>query len=174
MFGGLSPTWIGGFMITLDSNGGQCDLTYIFCSDNTTIGSLPVATRENCTFSGWITDDGKIIDQNYMPTKDIILHAYWYKESVINIGSVAMTNYMDFSKVQVNGLEGWYYYATKYTSPESIGYSKITSFSPLRASNASITSRGFAGNRAVVLVYTRSAGKTAGSITIKFKGYLSY
>ena len=45
------------YRVTLDANGGTCELSRLWCTYNQSYGSLPTPTREGYYFTGWYTDD---------------------------------------------------------------------------------------------------------------------
>lgn len=72
----------GVFKITFDANGGTADEESKTTYYGEKIGDLPNATRDNCIFKGWYTEDGTEVtsDTEYNFANDLTLKAHWYSD----------------------------------------------------------------------------------------------
>ena len=67
------------FTVTFNGNGGTPSKESILVEENSEIGTLPTATRENYIFDGWFTEasGGTSITENTKVTSDITYYAHW-------------------------------------------------------------------------------------------------
>ena len=75
----LYAQWKGNYTVTLDANGGSVDPEEKEVLVGDSIGGLPVPTYTGHSFKGWYigTVDAILVDEDYIPTSDITLHAHW-------------------------------------------------------------------------------------------------
>lgn len=52
--------------ISLDPNGGECDVSYILMESGQSAGDLPVPTRTGYQFTGWYMEDGSQLTSSYI------------------------------------------------------------------------------------------------------------
>lgn len=71
--------------IHFDSNGGEIDIDKKLVMWNSKIGTLPIPTRENCTFDGWFTEGGIQVtsDTIFTELKDMTVKAHWTSRWVL-------------------------------------------------------------------------------------------
>ena len=65
--------------VYFNANGGEVDTDSKFLKQNSTLGELPVPTRDGFTFLGWFTEDGTELtkDTVFTATNDLTLRAHW-------------------------------------------------------------------------------------------------
>lgn len=75
----------GSFNIILDPNGGECEQDYIVAYYGSSIGQLPVPTREYYTFDGWYTESGELVTSTsiFARTENLNLVAHWTLNSFL-------------------------------------------------------------------------------------------
>ena len=67
------------YVVALDPQGGVCDVENITVKVDTTIGELPVPTRDGYLFEGWYTDpvEGVPVTAQTVVTEDMTAYARW-------------------------------------------------------------------------------------------------
>lgn len=67
------------YTVTWDENGGTCSTITTTVEENTAVGTLPEAEKENCTFDGWFTEleGGEQISAETIITKDTTFYAHY-------------------------------------------------------------------------------------------------
>ena len=73
----------GSKCVTLNSNGGDQGLQYIYVASGSAIGTLPETTKEGNTFAGWFTDatGGTQVSASTTVSADITWYAHYSKNS---------------------------------------------------------------------------------------------
>ena len=68
-------------IINFNSNGGKEISDVYNVEKGNMIGSLPIPTKDNYVFMGWYSslENGLLIDEDYIPTTNMTLYAYWKK-----------------------------------------------------------------------------------------------
>ena len=82
-------------IVTFNPNQGTVSETTRTVRKGSSVGSLPIPTREGYLFDGWFTDetDGSEIDENEIITNDTQFFAHWTDESDVYIAQIDDTNY---------------------------------------------------------------------------------
>lgn len=83
-------------VVTLDTNGGICDIETIQLTNEQTIGTLPTPTKEGYRFLGWYTDieSGDKIISSSIFEENTTIYAHWEDEDIVH--NVELTNaYLD-------------------------------------------------------------------------------
>ena len=67
------------YYVVFDPNGGTVSTEGREVSRTTSIGNLPVPTRDNMVFIGWYTGigSGDLVTEGYVPTSDLTIYANW-------------------------------------------------------------------------------------------------
>ena len=73
----------GSKCVTLNSNGGDQGLQYIYVASGSAIGTLPETTKEGNTFAGWFTDatGGTQVNASTTVSADVTWYAHYNKNS---------------------------------------------------------------------------------------------
>lgn len=92
------------YTITFDPQGGTVSETTRTVSQGSTIGELPIATREEYEFGGWFTsiDGGLKIDANYSVSSDVTLYARWGQGTDIEFGDATSQFNMQYEGDRTN------------------------------------------------------------------------
>ena len=69
------------FTVTFDANGGTCGVGTMVTDDDSTLNTLPSATRSGYTFAGWYLDNGTQVTISTKFTADTTVTARWNKNS---------------------------------------------------------------------------------------------
>ena len=100
--------------LKLNTNGGE-SLKNTTITKNTTVGDLPIPSKEGYTFEGWYSDEACTVkfDENQKLTADLTLYAKWSedKEDDGQDGSQAVKWSNPFADVSENN---WFYEAVKF------------------------------------------------------------
>ena len=67
------------YKLIFDADGGECDTKSKQVDNGTSVGELPIPTREGYDFSGWYLEDGTAVTEKsvFSTGKDITLVAHW-------------------------------------------------------------------------------------------------
>lgn len=67
------------YKLTFDADGGECDTKSKQVDNGTSVGELPIPTKEGYDFSGWYLEDGTAVTEKsvFSTGKDITLVAHW-------------------------------------------------------------------------------------------------
>lgn len=92
------------YTITFDPQGGVVSETTRVVSQGSTIGELPVPTRDEYDFGGWFTaiDGGLKIDASYSVSSDVILYARWGQGTDIEFGDATSQFNMQYEGDRTN------------------------------------------------------------------------
>ena len=73
----------GSKCVTLNSNGGDQGLQYIYVASGSAVGTLPQTTKEGNTFAGWFTDPsaGTQVSASTTVSADVTWYAHYTKNS---------------------------------------------------------------------------------------------
>ena len=72
------------YTITFDANGGVVEETTRTVSTDMAIGELPIPTKENSNFAGWLDEDeNEYYVANRKPTKNVVLKAQWKDSTIV-------------------------------------------------------------------------------------------
>ena len=70
------------YAVTMDANGGTCEMATLDVRDGSSVGALPVPTWGNAVFLGWFTEaeGGARVDESLIVTESTTLYAHWLTE----------------------------------------------------------------------------------------------
>lgn len=76
LYGWLSPI---NCRVRFEPNGGSCSVVFKDIPYGSTFGEMPVATRENCDFDGWYTEDGNLVNSEteILTIEPQTVYAHW-------------------------------------------------------------------------------------------------
>ncbi len=185
-----------GHTVTLDPNGGSCSVSSLTTDPNRKISSLPTATRQGYSFTGWFTAStgGNKIDQSTEFDEDSTVYAQWKHEYIIafdanggtcSIGSLQTIDgklpYLPEPTFQGHDFLGWYTSASdgenvtsSYRFSENITvYAQWTaqSVQPADQSGHTVTLDPNGGSCSVSSLITDSDGKLSSLPTPTLSGH---
>lgn len=119
----------GVYTVTFDAAGGNVDTSEINVFYNSTLGTLPVPTRDYYHFDGWFTDDGTLATEETIMTEacDITLYAHW---TLNNASDWTLASNVPEDAEIVN--EKWAYTLREYTNSSSSSLSGWTKYDTAR------------------------------------------
>lgn len=105
--GGTEPPTPVIYTVTWNANGGECATETTTIEENTALGELPVASKENHTFDGWFTaaEGGEQISAETIITQDTTVYAH-YTENQTPPTPISDSLTWNFSKAEFTALIG--------------------------------------------------------------------
>lgn len=105
--GGTEPPTPVIYTVTWNANGGECATETTTIEENTALGELPVASKENHTFDGWFTaaEGGEQISAETIITQDTTFYAH-YTENQTPPTPISDSLTWNFSKAEFTALIG--------------------------------------------------------------------
>ena len=95
------------YTVAFDTDGGL-PIASISVKRNNEIGTLPTASKDGCTFSGWSCEkDGNVnVDEHYVVTKDVTLYAVYDVETFCTVSYSTSGTAVSNGKVRKGGTIG--------------------------------------------------------------------
>ncbi|MBQ6984620.1 MAG: InlB B-repeat-containing protein [Paludibacteraceae bacterium] len=133
----------GSKCVTLNSNGGDQGLQYIYVASGSAVGTLPETTKEGHTFAGWFTaaSGGDQINEETTVSADVIWYAHY------NRNSYTLTWNANGGELSGDYTQGSVQYGTTITKPTAtfeghtfIGWN-VTPASTMPAANTTYTAQ---------------------------------